>query len=74
MALTVKNPPALPETWVRSLGPIPGSGRYPGVKSNFMYIISFGCHMTLARYILLLPNFQVEKLSLRELKLLTIGE
>ena len=30
--------------------------------------------MTLARYILLLPNFQVEKLSLRELKLLTIGE
>ena len=30
--------------------------------------------MTQARYILLLPNFQVEKLSLRELKLLAVGE
>ena len=35
MAQLVKNLPAMQETWVRSLGPIPGSGRFPGQGKDY---------------------------------------
>ena len=31
----VKNLPAMQETWVRSLGSIPGSGRSPGEEDGY---------------------------------------
>jgi hypothetical protein len=34
VAKTVKNLPAMQENWVRSLGSIPGLGRYPGEENG----------------------------------------
>ena len=41
MAQTVKNLPAMRETWVRSLGPIPGSGSFPGEGNG--YSLQYAC-------------------------------
>ena len=39
VAQPLKNPLAVQETWVRSLGLIPGLGRYPGEGNNYYYYL-----------------------------------
>ena len=35
IAQMIKNPPAVQETWVQSLGSIPGLGRFPGEGKGY---------------------------------------